>query len=158
MAPHSNTLLLGKSHGQRSLAGFSPWGPKSRTWLSDFTFTFHFHALEKAMATHSSVLAWRIPGMGEPGGLPSRGLHRVRYDWSDLAAAAAFKHFWSLLLLFSRRVLSNSSVIPWTIVHQAPLSKGFSRQEYWNGLSFPPPEDLLQRIFPTQGSNMGLLH
>ena len=80
MAPHSNTLLLGKSHGQRSLAGFSPWGPKSWTRLSDFTFTFHFHALEKAMATHSSVLAWRIPGMGEPGGLPSRGLHRVRYD------------------------------------------------------------------------------
>ena len=50
---------------------------KSRTRLSDFTFTFHFHALEKAMATHSSVLAWRIPGMGEPGGLPSMGSHRV---------------------------------------------------------------------------------
>ena len=50
---------------------------KSRTRLSDFTFTFHFHALEKEMATHSSVLAWRIPGMGEPGGLPSMGLHRV---------------------------------------------------------------------------------
>ena len=53
------------------------------------TFTFHFHALEKGMATHSSVLAWRIPGMGEPGGLPSMGLHRVRHDCSDLAAAAA---------------------------------------------------------------------
>ena len=50
---------------------------KSRTRLSDFTFTFHFHALEKEMATHSSVLAWRIPGTGEPGGLPSVGLHRV---------------------------------------------------------------------------------
>ena len=62
---------------------------KSRTWLSDFTFTFHFHALEKEMATHSSVLALRIPGMGEPGGLPSMGSHRVRHDWSDLAAAAA---------------------------------------------------------------------
>ena len=61
---------------------------KSRTWLSDFTFTFHFHALEKEMATHSSVLAWRIPGTGEPGGLPSMGSHRVRHDWSDLAAAA----------------------------------------------------------------------
>ena len=48
---------------------------KSQTWLSDFTFTFHFHALEKEMATHSSVLAWRIPGTGEPGGLPSMGLH-----------------------------------------------------------------------------------
>ena len=50
---------------------------KSRTRLSDFTFTFHFHALEKEMATHSSVLAWRTPGTGEPGGLPSMGLHRV---------------------------------------------------------------------------------
>ena len=57
--------------------------------LSYFTFTFHFHALETEMATHSSVLAWRIPGMGEPGGLPSMGSHRVGHDWSNLAAAAA---------------------------------------------------------------------
>ena len=62
---------------------------KSRTRLSDSTFTFHFHALEKEMATHSSVLAWRIPGTGEPCGLPSMELHRVRHDCSDLAAAAA---------------------------------------------------------------------
>ena len=62
---------------------------KSRIWLSDFTFTFHFHALEKEMASHSSVLAWRIPGMGEPGGLPSLGSHRVGHNWSNLAAAAA---------------------------------------------------------------------
>ena len=62
---------------------------KSRTWPSDFTFIFHLHALEKEMATHSSVLAWRIPGTGEPGGLPSTGLHRVRHDWSNLAAVAA---------------------------------------------------------------------
>ena len=61
---------------------------ESRTRLSDFTFTLHFHALEKEMATHSSVLAWRIPGMREPGGLLSMGSHRVRQDWSDLAAAA----------------------------------------------------------------------
>ena len=60
---------------------------KSWTQLSDFIFTFHFHALEKEMATHSSALAWRIPGTGEPGGLPSMGLHRVTHDWSDLAAA-----------------------------------------------------------------------
>ena len=53
---------------------------KSRTRLSGFTFTFHFHALEKEMATHSSVLAWRIPGTGEPGGLPSMGSHRVGHD------------------------------------------------------------------------------
>ena len=63
---------------------------RSRTLLSDFTFTFHFHALEKAMATHSSVLAWRIPGMGEPGGLQSMGLHRLRHNWSDLAAATCY--------------------------------------------------------------------
>ena len=53
---------------------------KSRTRLSDFPFTLHFHALEKEMATHSSVLAWRIPGTREPGGLPSVGSHRVRHD------------------------------------------------------------------------------
>ena len=71
---------------------------KSRTRLNDFTFTFHFPALEKEMATHSSVLAWRIPGTGEPGGLPSMGLHRVGHDWSDLAAAAASNsHIWSSL-------------------------------------------------------------
>ena len=61
--------------------------------LNDFTFTFHFHALEKEMAAHSSVLAWRIPGMGEPGGLPSMGSHGVGHDWSDLAAAAAYYTF-----------------------------------------------------------------
>ena len=58
---------------------------EGRTRLSDFTFTFHFHALEKEIATRSSVLAWRIPGTGEPGGLPSMGSHRVGHDWSDLA-------------------------------------------------------------------------
>ena len=62
---------------------------KGRTRLSDFTFTFHFHALEKEMGTHSSVLAWRIPGTGEPGGLPSMGSHKVRHDLSDLAVAVA---------------------------------------------------------------------
>ena len=64
---------------------------EGRTWLSDFTFTFHFHALEKEMATHSNVLAWRIPGTGEPGGLSSMGSHRVGHDWSDSAAAASKK-------------------------------------------------------------------
>ena len=61
---------------------------KSQTGLTNFTFTFHFHALEKEMATHSSVLAWRIPGTVEPGGLLSMGSHRVGQDWCDLAAAA----------------------------------------------------------------------
>ena len=79
-------LLPGKSHGRRSLVGCSPWG----RWGSGTTERLHFHfpALEKEMATHSNVLAWRIPGMGEPGGLPSVGSHRVWHDWSDLAAAA----------------------------------------------------------------------
>ena len=87
MATHS-VLLPGKSHGWKSLVGCSHWAAKSRAWLSNFTFTFHFHALEKAITTHSSVLAWRVPGMGKPGGLPSMGSHRVGHDWSDLAAAA----------------------------------------------------------------------
>ena len=60
---------------------------EGQTRLSDFTFTFHFHALEKEMATHSSVLAWRIPGTGAPGGLPSMESHKVQHDLSDLAAA-----------------------------------------------------------------------
>ena len=71
--------LPGKSHGQRSLVGYSPWGCKESDTTERLTFTFHFHILEKEMATHSSVLAWRIPGTGEPGrrGLPSMGSHRV---------------------------------------------------------------------------------
>ena len=76
-------LLPGKSHGWRSLVGCSPWGRDE----SDTTKPLHFHALEKEMATHSSVLAWRIPGMAEPGGLLSMGSHRVGHDWSDLAVA-----------------------------------------------------------------------
>ena len=60
--------------------GCSPWVAKSRARLSDFTFTFHFHALEKEMATHSSVLAWSIPGTGEPGRRLSMGLHRVGHN------------------------------------------------------------------------------
>ena len=84
---------------------------KSRTWLSDFTFTFRFHALEKEMATHSSVLTWRIPGTGEPGGLPSMGLHRVGHDWSDLAAAAAATVL--LLALSKSSCLINAVVLNW---------------------------------------------
>ena len=111
-------VLPGKSHGQRSLVGCSPWGRKTWTRLSDFPFTFHFHALEKEMATHSSVLAWRIPGTGEPGGLLSVGSHRVRHDWSDLAAAAAFKkalHFEAgkCAFQFSEWFLILRSILKW---------------------------------------------
>ena len=82
-------LLPGKSMDGGAWKAAVHGVEKSRTRLRDFTFTFHFHALEKEMATHSSVLVWRIPGMAEPGGLPSMGSHRVGHDWSDLAAAAA---------------------------------------------------------------------
>ena len=77
-------LLPGKSHGWRSLVGYSPWGREE----FDTTEQLHFHTLEKEMATHSSVLAWRILGTVEPDGLPSIGSHRVGHDWSDLAKAA----------------------------------------------------------------------
>ena len=80
MAPHSSTLAwkipwMEESGRLQSMGVAESW-----TRLSDFTFTFHFHALDKEMATHSSVLAWRIPRMGEPGGLLSMGSHRVRHD------------------------------------------------------------------------------
>jgi len=89
-------LLLGKSHGWRCLLGAIHGVAKSQTRLSDFTFTSHFHALEKEMATHSSVLAWRIPGTGEPGGLPSMGSHRVGHDWSDLEQHI---YYWCIVAL-----------------------------------------------------------
>ena len=82
-------LLPGKSLGRRSLVGCSPWG----RWESDTTERLHFHfslsCIGEGNGNHSSVLAWRIPGPGEPGGLLSMESHRVGYDWSDLAAAAA---------------------------------------------------------------------
>ena len=79
MATHSSVLAW-RIPGMGEPGGLQSMGSLSRTRLSDFTFTFHFHALEKEMATHSSVLAWRIPGMGKPGGLKSMGSHRVGYD------------------------------------------------------------------------------
>ena len=90
MAPHSSTLAW-KIPWIEEPGGLQSMGLLSRTWLSDFTFTFHLHALEKEMATYSSVLAWRIPGTGKPGGLPSMGLHRVGHDWRDLAAATSLR-------------------------------------------------------------------
>ena len=82
---------------------------KSRTRLSDFTF--HFHALEKEMATHSSVLAWRIPGAAEPGGLPSMGSHRVGHDWSDAAAAAAAAAEASLMCWLCEWLVAACSIV-----------------------------------------------
>ena len=87
---------------------------EGRTWLSNFTFTFHFHALEKETATCSSVLAWRIPGTGEPGGLLSMELHRVRHNWSDLAAAAAAPCLWISLRKHLAMVIHLWGIVqPW---------------------------------------------
>ena len=83
------------------------------------TSLFHFHALEKEMATHSSVLAWRIPGTGEPGGLPSTGLHRVGHNWSNLAAAAAFLCI-NMLPLSSVHSAVSGSVRPHESQHARP--------------------------------------
>ena len=86
MATHSSTLAwkipwMEEPGRLQSMGSLRVHGvAKSWTRLSDFTFTFHFHALEEEIATHSSVLAWRIPGMVGPGGLPSMGLHRVGHD------------------------------------------------------------------------------
>ena len=102
---------------------------KSQTRLNDFTFTFHFHALEKEIVTHSSVLAWRILGTGEPGGLPSMRSHRVGHDWSDLA-----EKIWthdSSALSVSQSVQSLSCVrffaTLWIAARQASLSITISR-------------------------------
>ena len=87
--PMSPFLEFGQTYDHSTFAWKIPWLEEPGSWesmgslrvgLSDFTFPFHFHALEKEMATHSSVLAWRIPGTGEPGGLPSMGSHRVGHD------------------------------------------------------------------------------
>ena len=89
----------------------------SRTRLSDFTSTFHFHALEKEMATHSSVLAWRIPGTGESGGLPSLGSHRIRHDWSHLTTAAESMNFYLSITSWTSLVnVKKKSIIPETLV------------------------------------------
>ena len=86
-------LLPGKSHGQRSLVGCSPWGREE----SDATKRLHFHfslsCTGEGNGNHSSVLAWRIPGTGEPGGLPSMGSHRVGHDWATSLSLFTFMHW-----------------------------------------------------------------
>ena len=115
---------------------------EGRTWLSNFTFTFHFHALEKEMATHSSVLAWRIPGTGESGGLPSTGSHRVGHDWSDLAAAADLRisvvynrNVWGVVLC---KEAGEDTVSSWVLFasHSIPRGKWFEDRR----LGFPVSE------------------
>ena len=82
-------LLPGKSHGRRSLVGCNPWGREESDMTEWLHFRFSLSCTGEGNATHSRVLAWRIPGTGEPGGLPSMRSHRVRHDWIDFAAAAA---------------------------------------------------------------------
>ena len=98
---------------------------EGQTRLSDFTFPFHFHALEKEMATHSIVLAWRIPGTGEPGGLPSMGSHRVGHDWSNLAATA--------------------SVFKYTLVRMFRITL-FIRMKNWGKLKYPSQQNVHKQI------------
>ena len=92
MAPHFSTLAWKipwmEEPGGLQFMGSLRVGHEWATSFSLFTFTFHLHALEKDIATHSSIPAWRIPGIEEPGGLPSMGSHRAGHNWSDLAAAA----------------------------------------------------------------------
>ena len=121
LAPHSSTLAW-KIPWTEEPGGLQSMGLlKSQTWLSDFTFTFHFHALEKDMATHSRVLAWRIPGTREPGGLPSMGSHRVGHDWSHLAAAAAEFTVCGLGTQKSHFLTSNLQVSTIILTHQCQL-------------------------------------
>jgi len=128
---------------------------EGQTRLSNFTFTFHFHALEEELATHSSVLAWRIPGTGHPGGLRSMGSHRVGHDWRDSAAEFTrnnsffIHHSQSSAYFNNLRVewvlscsVTSDSATAWTVAYQAPLSMELWRQEYWRGLPFPFPGDL----------------
>ena len=100
------------------------------TRLSDFTFTFHFHALEKEMATHASVLAWRIPGTGEPGGLPSMGSHRVGHDWSDLAEAAAKNNFFlNFYFEDKKKIIISSFLLVQGVYHSPGSFKTCFREE-----------------------------
>ena len=108
MAPHSSTLAW-KIPWTEEPDGLQSMGSR----LSDFTFTFHFHALEKEMVTHSSILAWRIPGTGEPGGLPSMGSHRVGLDWSDLAGANHIISKHSLQMVKILNIIFMTSFDPW---------------------------------------------
>jgi len=118
MAPHSSTLAWKIPWMEEPGRLQSMGSLRVRTQPSDFTFTFHFHALEEEMATHSTVLAWRIPGTAGPGGRPSIGSHRVGHDWSELAAAAAA----SIFLIKSHGQRSLGGYVPQNCKSQTRLS------------------------------------
>ena len=113
---------------------------KSRARLSDFTFTFHFHALEKEMATHSSVLAWRIPETQEPSRLPSMGSHRVGHKWSELAVK-----FLTLILYLSQTRLSQRSTSKISILSIRVSPPTFTQMPItWKDQRFQQFEPILQ--------------
>ena len=122
MAPHSSTLAW-KIPWTEEPGGLQSIGSLSWTQLSDFTFTFHFHALEKEMVTHSSVLALRISGTGKPGGLPAMGSHRIRHDWSDLAVAAAWNWKASLVAQMVKNSPAMQQTQVWSLGQEERLEK-----------------------------------
>ena len=114
---------------------------EGQTWLNDFTFTFHFPALEKEMATHFSVLAWRIPGTGEPGELLSMGSHRVGHDWSDLAAYSIYTciHMGLYLNINICKYLHNICK-PWCCTPSVQFSRSVMSNSLWpHGLQHARP-------------------
>ena len=116
----------------------------SWTRLSNWTELNFTPSLEEGMAAHSGILAWRIPWTKEPGGRESMGSPRASHDWSSLACTQAFYPFVVVQSLSRVQLL----VTPWTVAHQVPLFMGFSRQEYWSGLSFPSPGNRDQESRP----------
>ena len=118
---------------------------RSRTRLRDFTFTFHFPELEKEVATHSIVLAWRIPETAEPGGLPSVGSCRFRHDWSDLAAAVQIH---DSKIKRCKMVTSVTSKIPsLAFIHSVLLSRGNKPGNSFQSVFFSTQSGLLHKFF-----------
>ena len=134
-----------------------------QTRLSDFTFTCHVRALKKEMAAHSSILAWRITGTADPGGLPSMGSHRVGNDWSDLAAAAAINIILCVQTNDLRHPIAVCHVLNCFSVSNSMRPYGLYSPRLLSPWDSPGKNtgvgchSLLQRIFPTQGSNACLL-
>ena len=134
-----NGTPLQYSCPENSMDGGAWWAAvhgvaNSWLWLSDFTLTFHFDALEKEMATHSSVLAWSIPGTGEPGGLPSMRSHRVGHDWSNLPAAAAKRY---LQTHVHCSIIHNNQKVEGTLMstdREMNKEKDYSMTKHENGI------------------------